>query len=461
VDCADPWRRINWYGETDGFERQCGRRVCPGFLAAFTNYATAHNAATRQAHAPEGNDKARVLVIRDRWKNVGMGFMPEHVASIVRFAVQASVYVYFENYGRYDWTRYFYGYLGLDVRWTEARSAAWQRKFASVGGAVERNVEVWHDEERVGDEEWEQTVTQLLSNRSVQLIRVHGQATTFHFGRVLAPALARLVKPHAILRDAHGQCTPCATWAMFRPRPVLLRALVGTPVTTSTPLVCLKGRTMYAEDKRFLPDDTPPTLAAIDELWLSYSDALQMGDETYWGPRPRLRCGNRLVPPGEALRCMQKLRGLLGPRARLFVAVDAPVLQQAAAAAAEGRAFVTAGVGVDPTNEYRDAQQLQLRGQETGRQDLAERNLIKVSLDYYLQGFCVAALTLRPSAFYNAANRRTSAVLPSIWRHLRANISSTEGFLGRAVCGLAMGDFVGLGRCMWSACGLQGCNNRQ
>ena len=70
----------------------------------------------------------------------------------------------------------------------------------------------------------------------------------------------------------------------------------------------LQGRTMYAEDKRFLPDSTPPTLAAIDRLWLSYSDALQMGDDTYWGPRPRLRCGNRLVAPGEATRCMMKVR---------------------------------------------------------------------------------------------------------------------------------------------------------
>lgn len=52
VDCAEPWRRINWYGETDGFEMQCGHRVCPGFLAAFTNYAAAHNAATRQCVSP-------------------------------------------------------------------------------------------------------------------------------------------------------------------------------------------------------------------------------------------------------------------------------------------------------------------------------------------------------------------------------------------------------------------------
>ena len=63
---------------------------------------------------------------------------------------------------------------------------------------------------------------------------------------------------------------------------------------------------MYAEDKRFLPDDTPPTLPAIDALWASYP--ADMGDETYWGPRPRLRCAERLVPPGEALRCLMKAR---------------------------------------------------------------------------------------------------------------------------------------------------------
>ena len=28
---------------------------------------------------------------------------------------------------------------------------------------------------------------------------------------------------------------------------------------------------MYAEDKRFFPDDLPATLAAADKLWLGYS----------------------------------------------------------------------------------------------------------------------------------------------------------------------------------------------
>ena len=28
---------------------------------------------------------------------------------------------------------------------------------------------------------------------------------------------------------------------------------------------------MYAEDKRFLPDDLPPTLAALDHLWEGYT----------------------------------------------------------------------------------------------------------------------------------------------------------------------------------------------
>ena len=38
-----------------------------------------------------------------------------------------------------------------------------------------------------------------------------------------------------------------------------------------------------------------------------------------------------------------------------------------------------------------------------GGQDLAEQNLIKVSLDYFVQGFCLSSMTLRPSAFYGAA----------------------------------------------------------
>ena len=57
---------------------------------------------------------------------VGMGFMPSHVATVVLFALTAGIYVYVENYGRYDWTRYFTGYAGLDLRWTPAKSRMWK-----------------------------------------------------------------------------------------------------------------------------------------------------------------------------------------------------------------------------------------------------------------------------------------------------------------------------------------------
>ena len=50
-----------------------------------------------------------------------MGFMPSHVATVVLFALSAGIYVYFENYVRYDWTRYFTGFAGLDLRWTVAK----------------------------------------------------------------------------------------------------------------------------------------------------------------------------------------------------------------------------------------------------------------------------------------------------------------------------------------------------
>ncbi|KAL1510577.1 hypothetical protein AB1Y20_006878 [Prymnesium parvum] len=457
-DCAEPPPRLNWYGEEDAFEERCAGEACPGFVRSFSSYAWKHNAATRNAQAPEGNERARVLVIRDYWKNVGMGFMPEHVASVLRFAIQTGIYIYFENYGRYDWTRYFYGYMGLDVRWTTARRSAWERKFASVGGCVRREVEVWHEDgSRIGDEEWEQTVTHLLSNTSVQFIEVHGQATTFNYNRVLAPALRGAARGRESHADPLGTCTPCAMWAMYRPRPALARELLGTPVVAAAPLVCLKGRTMYAEDKRFLPDSTPPDLASIDRLWTTYSDALQMGDETYWGPRPRLRCKGRLVPPGEALRCLTKVRSSLGAHARLFVAVDAPRLQQAVSEYAREQVFVTPGVGVDPTNEFRDTKQATLKEQGIGKQELTERNLIKVSLDYYIQGFCLASLTLRPSAFYNAARRRTSAILPSIWRHILRNTSYQQSSARSKHHNCALGGM----ECVHQICGLKECNNFQ
>ena len=72
---------------------------------------------------------------------------------------------------------------------------------------------------------------------------------------------------------------------------------------------------MYAEDKRFFPDDTMPSMDAVDALWSTYADKAQMGDETFWGPRPRLRCEKMgrqvstpyLVKPSEALRCMERV----------------------------------------------------------------------------------------------------------------------------------------------------------
>jgi hypothetical protein len=48
----------------------------------------------------------------------------------------------------------------------------------------------------------------------------------------------------------------------------------------------------------------------------------------------------------------------------------------------------------------------------------------QVSLDYYIQGFCLSSLTLRPSAFYAAAGLRTTAVRAAIWHAVRANMSA-------------------------------------
>ena len=66
-----------------------------------------------------------------------------------------------------------------------------------------------------------------------------------------------------------------------------------------------------------------------------------------------------------------------GERARHFVAVDAPRLQATLLSAYAPLAYATAGVGVDPTNEFRSGR-VQYDGQQLGSQDLAERNLVKV-----------------------------------------------------------------------------------
>ena len=109
-------------GEVEGFESQCATgQSCPGFAAAFKAYAEAHERATVGAAPAEGMAHARLLVVNDHWRNVGMGFMPTHVANTLVLAMATGIYIYFDNYGRYDWSRYFYGQYGLDLRWTPAR----------------------------------------------------------------------------------------------------------------------------------------------------------------------------------------------------------------------------------------------------------------------------------------------------------------------------------------------------
>jgi hypothetical protein len=307
----------------------------------------------------------------------------------------------------------------------------WTARFSAAG--VKRSVlEVWHEDgSRRGDEEWEEHLSAQLADANVRWIQINGWATTINWGRVLRPAIKPAVEAfhHAVSRAANGgdsgggggsggsgggrggqlrtvvahgpswACTSCMIWAMYRPRAVLRSILDASPLGESAPLACLKARTMYAEDKRFFPDSLPPTLSAIDELWASYKGHL--GDVTFWGPRDRLRCvnhsaaqkvGRGLIAPSAALACMERVRAALDPqRARLFVAVDAPRLQETIFRQFGHRAFITPGVGVDPTNEYRDEGQrdalklIKPRGQHGGSQDLSERNLIKVSLDYYIQ----------------------------------------------------------------------------
>ena len=79
----------------------------------------------------------------------------------------------------------------------------------------------------------------------------------------------------------------------------------------------------------------------------------------------------------EAAACMASVARALGDHARLFVAVDAPRLQATLLETFPGVAYATAGVGVDPTNEFRSGR-VQYAGQLLGGQDLAERNLLKV-----------------------------------------------------------------------------------
>lgn len=185
----------------------------------------------------------------------------------------------------------------------------------------------------------------------------------------------------------------------------------------------------------------------------------------------RLKQEKELIKPSEALRCMRTVAEGLGHSARLFVAVDAPALQRLAFEELGAKAFITPGVGIDPTNEYRDGVQAgaerkaQYGGQVLARQELAERNLIKVSLDYFIQGFCLSAMTLRPSAFYAAATLRTGVLKEHIWRNItKALLATTSDSLSNASrClrseGQARRKITNIHLCQRRLCRLTACDN--
>ena len=65
----------------------------------------------------------------------------------------------------YDWTRYFSGHHGLDLRWTAAKHKLWRTRFAAHESAgAKQHVEVWHEDgSRRGDEEWEEHLSANLT----------------------------------------------------------------------------------------------------------------------------------------------------------------------------------------------------------------------------------------------------------------------------------------------------------
>ena len=61
--------------------------------------------------------------------------------------------------------------------------------------------------------------------------------------------------------------------------------LASRCVTAATDFLT-QARTMYAEDKRFFPDDLPATLAAADKLWLGYSAKDRQNPNPIPNPNP-------------------------------------------------------------------------------------------------------------------------------------------------------------------------------
>ena len=149
-DCAEPWLagESDYYGEERAFDGAlcgtgtsvtsgavvgeaqpiiAGGGACTGFADALREYGQRHAAALRKATPPGAGDAkgdhsragrpgpvgepsrnllgtscvgARLLVVRDHWVNVGMGFMPQHASEVLHACMAAGIYLYFENYGR-------------------------------------------------------------------------------------------------------------------------------------------------------------------------------------------------------------------------------------------------------------------------------------------------------------------------------------------------------------------------
>ena len=99
--------------------------------------------------------------------------------------------------------------------------------------------------------------------------------------------------------------------------------------------------------------------------------------------------------------------------------------------------------------------------QVTGKQDLQERNLIKVSLDYYLQGFCVTSLVLRSSAFYAAAVARTDPLRPMIIANATSRLVPKPGTCAQLLHRIGQADSAGMVRSSLAACQPHECNLRR
>ena len=306
-------------------------------------------------------DSERKLIISHAYTGQGMGFMSLEALDFVRLAMvaQRSLFFNFPN-TPYDWTLHF-----------EADHGRWGAHHWSPTCVRRAHVD------------WE-----LLADRNVSCVVI---AYDVQWSTVWLKELPDKERNESLPTLTSRVCTACLMYATFRPIWAAPHWRWLNATIPSPPRKCLAVRTHYAEDPACFPDETPFLPEAVDRAYVEPGC-------TVW-----TRVGKR-AKDGEVLNITEAVAEL-GSEPSLIV-TDAPALQRFLIKAYHHTVAIP-GTGIDPNSGMSWRRKFNASGQT-----VSSSNLAKVSLDFWLMGFCECIIILMPSKFYEAALARTAGLRP-------------------------------------------------